>query len=150
MGQYLACKIVRSIRKYTRDAEFEYSMLSRLKRSDPADERPFVKPIGYFIFRPNLPHQTPEHMCILFPRMGPSLLGWLVFHGTFPLHGIAKVAYQVAHVLEFLHNDMRLTHTDLKPENILFEQWDEEERSTRVLERCQPREPRSWRVRVID
>eukprot|EP01013_Petalomonas_cantuscygni_P018035 TRINITY_DN3535_c0_g1_i1.p1 TRINITY_DN3535_c0_g1~~TRINITY_DN3535_c0_g1_i1.p1 ORF type:complete len:371 (-),score=71.88 TRINITY_DN3535_c0_g1_i1:184-1296(-) len=148
--QYLACKIVRAIRKYTRDAEFELQMLLRLKKADPNDERPFVKPIGSFLFHPNAPHSTPEHMCILFPRMGPSLLDWIVFHGTFPVHGVAKIAYQVARTLDFLHTNMRLIHTDLKPENILFEEWDEQERASRRLERTQPREPKSWRIRVID
>eukprot|EP01002_Notosolenus_urceolatus_P014707 NODE_646_length_1883_cov_27.073610_g518_i0.p1 GENE.NODE_646_length_1883_cov_27.073610_g518_i0~~NODE_646_length_1883_cov_27.073610_g518_i0.p1 ORF type:complete len:420 (+),score=171.75 NODE_646_length_1883_cov_27.073610_g518_i0:173-1432(+) len=151
---YLACKIVRSVRKYTRDAEFELDILQKLKACDRDDKMPFVKVHASFLHRVASP-ATPnivaaEHMCILFPRMGSSLLDWIIFHGPFPIHGIAKVAYQVFKTLDFLHNTMRLIHTDLKPENMLFEQWDEEERTNRRFDKQQPRDPKSWKVRVID
>eukprot|EP01002_Notosolenus_urceolatus_P000299 NODE_1074_length_1590_cov_464.645685_g884_i0.p1 GENE.NODE_1074_length_1590_cov_464.645685_g884_i0~~NODE_1074_length_1590_cov_464.645685_g884_i0.p1 ORF type:complete len:415 (+),score=127.25 NODE_1074_length_1590_cov_464.645685_g884_i0:164-1408(+) len=150
---YLACKIVRSVKKYTRDAEFELDILQKLKSCDREDKYPFVKLNGSFLHRvtrPGSPIPVAEHMCILFPRMGSSLLDWIIFHGAFSMQGVAKVAYQLCKSLDFLHNTMRLIHTDLKPENILFEEWDEDERTNRRFDKQQPRAPKSWKIRVID
>jgi len=147
---YLACKIVRAVKKYTRDAQFELDILNRLKRYDPEDKVPFVKVQGSLMYRPDPATPDTEHMCIFFPRMGSSLLDWIIFHGTFSLPAVARVAQQVAQVLDFLHAKLRAIHTDLKPENLLLEDWDEEERATRRYDVQQIREPKNYKIRVID
>eukprot|EP01012_Entosiphon_sulcatum_P010306 TRINITY_DN159_c0_g1_i1.p1 TRINITY_DN159_c0_g1~~TRINITY_DN159_c0_g1_i1.p1 ORF type:complete len:451 (-),score=53.70 TRINITY_DN159_c0_g1_i1:98-1450(-) len=134
-----AVKIVRATRKYTRDAECELAILERLRRKDPDDKYSFVKVRGSFRFR----SADREHLAIIFPKLGPSLLDFINKNATFTLPGIAEMAQQMLSALRWLHCEVGMIHTDLKPENILLcESGYTHEGRRRV--------PRSYRVRIID
>eukprot|EP00996_Jenningsia_fusiforme_P004176 NODE_497_length_2173_cov_38.969868_g457_i0.p1 GENE.NODE_497_length_2173_cov_38.969868_g457_i0~~NODE_497_length_2173_cov_38.969868_g457_i0.p1 ORF type:complete len:538 (-),score=114.00 NODE_497_length_2173_cov_38.969868_g457_i0:560-2122(-) len=136
-----AIKIVRATKKYTRDAQFEIDILERVKRKDPDDKTCLVKVVSSFLYTD--PRTDKEHMCIIFPKLGPSLLDFITRCATFTLPGIAQIAKQIFEALDFLHTEMNLIHTDLKPENILVcESGYTHEGRRRV--------PRSYRVRIID
>eukprot|EP00668_Euglena_longa_P048367 GGOE01065435.1.p1 GENE.GGOE01065435.1~~GGOE01065435.1.p1 ORF type:complete len:446 (+),score=43.73 GGOE01065435.1:71-1408(+) len=136
-----AIKIVRATKKYTRDAQFELDILERVRRKDKEDRYCSVKVVSSFMYHD--PRQDREHLCIVFPKLGPSLLDFINKNATFLLKGIAEITRQLCEALDFLHTEMKLIHTDLKPENILLVEGGYTHEGRR-------RVPRSYNIRVID
>ncbi|PPD79602.1 hypothetical protein GOBAR_DD23466 [Gossypium barbadense] len=102
--EYVAIKVVRSIRKYRDAAMIEVDVLEHLAKNDKGTSH-FVQIRNWFDYR--------NHICIVFERLGPSLFDFLKRNKycRFPVDLVACVAYM---------HDLRLIHTDLKPENILL------------------------------
>ena len=113
--EYGAVKIVRSVPKYSRDAEIEIRFMEKVRAADPNDLYCFTKIIRSF-------RNDGGHVCIAMPKYGPCLLDFMQKHGTFSHRHLAEIVFQCATALDFFHSEMRLMHTDLKPENMLLEQ----------------------------
>eukprot|EP01004_Peranema_trichophorum_P003349 NODE_2342_length_1608_cov_201.007407_g2012_i0.p1 GENE.NODE_2342_length_1608_cov_201.007407_g2012_i0~~NODE_2342_length_1608_cov_201.007407_g2012_i0.p1 ORF type:complete len:470 (-),score=65.64 NODE_2342_length_1608_cov_201.007407_g2012_i0:135-1544(-) len=136
-----AVKIVRATKKYTKDAQFELEILERVKRKDREDRYCTVKVQGTMMYHD--PRSGLDHLCIFFPKLGPSLLDFINKNATFTLAGIAQMTKHICEALDFLHNEMHLIHTDLKPENILLTESGYTHEGRR-------RVPRKYNVRIID
>eukprot|EP01012_Entosiphon_sulcatum_P002555 TRINITY_DN1054_c0_g1_i1.p1 TRINITY_DN1054_c0_g1~~TRINITY_DN1054_c0_g1_i1.p1 ORF type:complete len:392 (-),score=44.46 TRINITY_DN1054_c0_g1_i1:11-1186(-) len=134
-----AVKIVRATKKYIRDAECELSILERLRRKDGEDKYKIVKLVSSFRFQST----EGEHLAIVFPKLGPSLLDFINKNGAFTLSGIAQMTRQILEALNWLHNVVGMIHTDLKPENILLAQSGYTHEGKR-------RVPTSYEIRIID
>lgn len=136
-----AIKIVRSTKKYTKDAQFELDILERVKRKDREDRFCTVKVLSSFLYHD--PKQDRDHLCIVFPKLGPSLLDFMNKNATFLLKGIAEITKHLCEALDFLHSEMHLIHTDLKPENILLAE-------TGYTHEGRRRVPRNYGIKIID
>ncbi|XP_057434654.1 serine/threonine-protein kinase AFC3 isoform X2 [Lotus japonicus] len=66
--EYVAIKVIRSIRKYRDAAMLEIDVLERLTKKDGASSR-CVQIINWFDYR--------NHICIVFEKLGPSLFDFL-------------------------------------------------------------------------
>ncbi|KAB2027716.1 hypothetical protein ES319_D05G050900v1 [Gossypium barbadense] len=110
--EYVAIKVVRSIRKYRDAAMIEVDVLEHLAKNDKGTSH-FVQIRNWFDYR--------NHICIVFERLGPSLFDFLKRNKycRFPVDLVACVASMLLIYLADMH-DLRLIHTDLKPENILL------------------------------
>ncbi|GAV78347.1 Pkinase domain-containing protein [Cephalotus follicularis] len=110
--EYVAIKIVRSIRKYRDAAMLEVDVLERLAKNDKASSR-CVQIRNWFDYR--------NHICIVFEKLGPSLFDFLKRNKycPFPVDLVREFGRQLLESVEYMH-DLRLIHTDLKPENILL------------------------------
>eukprot|EP00756_Hemistasia_phaeocysticola_P016082 Hpha_TRINITY_DN15456_c0_g1::TRINITY_DN15456_c0_g1_i1::g.176232::m.176232/K08823/CLK; CDC-like kinase len=142
-GGRKAVKIVRGVDRYTRDAEQEIEMLEKIRKDDDEDFYPLIKYDGNFISE----GAQGTHVCIVFPRLGYSLLTHLDKVGTFSPRDIAHIAWQMGAGLNYLHSHLHAIHTDLKPENILLEAPCE-----RVLPSGGTKyiAPKSMNIRIID
>ncbi|PKA57321.1 Serine/threonine-protein kinase AFC3 [Apostasia shenzhenica] len=117
--EYVAIKVVRSIRKYRHAAMIEIDVLNHLSQNDIAGSR-CVQIRRWFDYR--------NHICIVCEKLGPSLYDFLKRNKycPFPVELVREFGRQlleaVACVLAFTvyMHDLRLIHTDLKPENILL------------------------------
>ncbi|KAG6519879.1 hypothetical protein ZIOFF_016908 [Zingiber officinale] len=99
-NEMVAIKIVRSNRKYRKDAMIEIEILQLLGKHDANTSR-CVQVRNWFDYR--------NHICIVFEKLGPSLYDFL-----------RKNSFRSFPIDLVLMHDMRLIHTDLKPENILL------------------------------
>uniref|UniRef100_A0A6U8KXS1 Protein kinase domain-containing protein n=1 Tax=Eutreptiella gymnastica TaxID=73025 RepID=A0A6U8KXS1_9EUGL len=136
-----AIKIVRATKKYTKDAQFELDILERVKRKDRDDRYCSVKVHSSFMYHDSRASQ--DHLCIIFPKLGPSLLDFMNKNASFLLKGIAQMTKHLCECLDFLHTELKLIHTDLKPENILLTESGYTHEGRR-------RVPRNYAVRIID
>ncbi|KAK4376947.1 hypothetical protein RND71_003243 [Anisodus tanguticus] len=110
--EFVAIKIIRSIKKYREAAMVEVDVLQLLGRYDRGGSR-CVQLRNWFDYR--------NHICLVFEKLGPSLFDFLrknSYH-AFPVDLVRETGKQLLECIAFMH-DMRLIHTDLKPENILF------------------------------
>lgn len=122
----VAIKVVRAIKKFIDDAEFEVKMLNDLKKNDPTNEQYVlisiygnlihsycIQLISSFMYN--------GHLCIVFPKYGMSLFDFLNYNNRkgFTLLQVRDVAFKLLKAIKFIHN-LKLIHTDLKPENILL------------------------------
>lgn len=89
------------------------------------------------------PRSEKDHLCIIFPKLGPSLLDFMNKNATFTLRGIAEMTKYICEALEYLHHDLHLIHTDLKPENLLLSEPGYTHDGRR-------RVPRNYNVKIID
>ncbi|KAJ0030941.1 hypothetical protein Pint_12774 [Pistacia integerrima] len=141
--EYVAIKVVRSIRKYRDAAMIEIDVLQHLAKNDKGSSG-CVQIRNWFDYR--------NHICIVsipvFEKLGPSLFDFLKRnkYGPFPVDLVREFGRQllesvacvcivlglsliiffylfqpITHFvfLTYMH-DLRLIHTDLKPENILL------------------------------
>ncbi|XP_057799579.1 serine/threonine-protein kinase AFC3 isoform X2 [Salvia miltiorrhiza] len=110
--EYVAIKIVRSIRKYRDAAMIEIDVLQRLAKYDKKESH-CVKMHRWFDYR--------NHICIVFEKLGPSLFDFLKRnkYSPFPVDLVREFGRQLLESVAYMH-DLRLIHTDLKPENILL------------------------------
>ncbi|OMO61870.1 hypothetical protein CCACVL1_23202 [Corchorus capsularis] len=110
--QYVAIKVVRSIRKYRDAAMIEIDILQHLAKNDQGTSR-CVQIRNWFDYR--------NHICIVFEKLGPSLFDFLKrnkYH-PFPVDLVREFGRQLLESVAYMH-DLHLIHTDLKPENILL------------------------------
>ncbi|XP_022996479.1 serine/threonine-protein kinase AFC3 isoform X1 [Cucurbita maxima] len=110
--EYVAIKVVRSIRKYRDAAMVEVDILKHLAQNDTGCLR-CVQIRNWFDYR--------NHICIVFERLGPSLFDFLKrnkYH-PFPVDLVREFGRQLLESVAYMH-DLHLIHTDLKPENILL------------------------------
>ncbi|XP_059316335.1 serine/threonine-protein kinase AFC2-like isoform X1 [Lycium ferocissimum] len=110
--EFVAIKIIRSIKKYREAAMVEVDVLQLLGRYDRGGSR-CVQLRNWFDYR--------NHICLVFEKLGPSLFDFLRKNSyrAFPVDLVREIGRQLLECIAFMH-DMRLIHTDLKPENILF------------------------------
>ncbi|GMI81441.1 hypothetical protein like AT4G32660 [Hibiscus trionum] len=110
--EYVAIKVVRSIRKYRDAAMIEVDVLEHLAKNDKGYSH-FVQIRNWFDYR--------NHICIVFERLGPSLFDFLKRNKycPFPVDLVREFGRQLLESVAYMH-DLRLIHTDLKPENILL------------------------------
>ncbi|XP_031261085.1 serine/threonine-protein kinase AFC3 isoform X2 [Pistacia vera] len=110
--EYVAIKVVRSIRKYRDAAMIEIDVLQHLAKNDKGSSG-CVQIRNWFDYR--------NHICIVFEKLGPSLFDFLKRnkYGPFPVDLVREFGRQLLESVAYMH-DLRLIHTDLKPENILL------------------------------
>ncbi|XP_010546483.1 PREDICTED: serine/threonine-protein kinase AFC3 isoform X2 [Tarenaya hassleriana] len=110
--EYVAIKVVRSIKKYRDAAMIEVDVLQKLAKNDKGRSR-CVQIKDWFDYR--------NHICIVFEKLGPSLFDFLKRnkYSPFPLALVRDFGRQLLESVAYMH-DLKLIHTDLKPENILL------------------------------
>lgn len=110
--EYVAIKVVRSIRKYRHAAMIEIDVLNNLSKNDDDGSR-CVQIRRWFDYR--------NHICIVCEKLGPSLYDFLKKNKycPFPVELVREFGRQLLEAVAYMH-DLRLIHTDLKPENILL------------------------------
>ncbi|KAK5825125.1 hypothetical protein PVK06_019929 [Gossypium arboreum] len=110
--EYVAIKIVRSIRKYHDAAMIEIDILQHLAKNEKGTSG-CVQIRNWFDFR--------NHICIVFEKLGPSLFDFLKRnkYSPFPVGLVREFGHQLLESVAYMH-DLHLIHTDLKPENILL------------------------------
>ncbi|KAK7351461.1 hypothetical protein VNO77_10945 [Canavalia gladiata] len=110
--EYVAIKVVRSIRKYRDAAMLEVDVLQHLAKNDRGNSR-CVQIRNWFDYR--------NHVCIVFEKLGPSLFDFLKRNKycPFPVDLVREFGRQLLESVAYMH-ELRLIHTDLKPENILL------------------------------
>ncbi|KAG8491255.1 hypothetical protein CXB51_014431 [Gossypium anomalum] len=110
--EYVAIKIVRSIRKYHDAAMIEIDILQHLAKNEKGTSG-CVQIRNWFDFR--------NHICIVFEKLGPSLFDFLKRnkYSPFPVDLVREFGHQLLESVAYMH-DLHLIHTDLKPENILL------------------------------
>lgn len=111
--QFCAIKVIRDIPKYRDAAEIEIYVLDDLRRADPQQRQPVIQLERSFDFR--------GHVCMVFPRLGPSVFDFLRKNDyrPFPLSHVVHMGRQLVQAVAFMHKN-GIIHTDLKPENILL------------------------------
>lgn len=67
-----------------------------------------------------------QHICLVFPILGPSLLDILThflenFESGVPLPLVKSITKQILLGLHYIHDQCKMIHTDLKPENVVLE-----------------------------
>ncbi|KAI4316166.1 hypothetical protein L6164_024172 [Bauhinia variegata] len=109
---YVAVKVVRSIKKYRDAAMIEVDVLRHLAKNDVGSSR-CVQFRSWFDYR--------NHICIVFEKLGPSLFDFLKRNKycPFPVDLVREFGRQLLESVAYMH-DLHLIHTDLKPENILL------------------------------
>jgi dual specificity tyrosine-phosphorylation-regulated kinase 2/3/4 len=112
-GSAVALKIIRNKRRFQRQAQVEATILSTLKKSDPADQAGIVRIYDSFTFR--------SHLCITFELLSANLYEDIKANNFIgmPLPSVRHIAYQVLNTLVYLRG-FNIVHCDLKPENILL------------------------------
>ncbi|XVE53698.1 hypothetical protein DITRI_Ditri03aG0023500 [Diplodiscus trichospermus] len=110
--EYVAIKVVRSIRKYRDAAMIEVDILQHLAKNDKGTSH-CVQIRNWFDYR--------NHICIVFEKLGPSLFDFLKRNKycPFPVDLVREFGRQLLESVAYMH-DLCLIHTDLKPENILL------------------------------
>lgn len=110
--EYVAIKVVRSIRKYRDAAMVEVDILKHLAQNDTGSLH-CVQIRTWFDYR--------NHICIVFEKLGPSLFDFLKRNKycPFPVDLVREFGRQLLESVAYMH-DLHLIHTDLKPENILL------------------------------
>ncbi|XP_044463999.1 serine/threonine-protein kinase AFC3 isoform X2 [Mangifera indica] len=110
--EYVAIKVVRSIRKYRDAAMIEIDVLNHLASNDKGSSG-CVQIRNWFDYR--------NHICIVFEKLGPSLFDFLKRNKycPFPVDLVREFGRQLLESVAYMH-DLHLIHTDLKPENILL------------------------------
>ncbi|KAG8051475.1 hypothetical protein GUJ93_ZPchr0001g32879 [Zizania palustris] len=110
--EYVAIKVVRSIRKYRNAAMIEIDVLNRLAENERYRSL-CVQIQRWFDYR--------NHICIVFEKLGPSLYDFLKRnrYQPFPVELVREFGRQLLESVAYMH-ELRLIHTDLKPENILL------------------------------
>ncbi|XP_039810193.1 serine/threonine-protein kinase AFC3-like isoform X3 [Panicum virgatum] len=110
--EYVAIKVVRSIRKYRDAAMIEIDVLNRLAENEKYRSL-CVQIQRWFDYR--------NHICIVFEKLGPSLYDFLKRnrYQPFPVELVREFGRQLLESVAYMH-ELRLIHTDLKPENILL------------------------------
>ncbi|KAK9273400.1 hypothetical protein L1049_018210 [Liquidambar formosana] len=110
--EYVAIKVVRSMRKYRDAAMIEVDVLQHIAKNDRGGSR-CVQIRNWFDYR--------NHICIVFEKLGPSLFDFLKRNKycPFPVDLVREFGRQLLESVAYMH-DLHLIHTDLKPENILL------------------------------
>ncbi|XP_020597278.1 serine/threonine-protein kinase AFC3 isoform X1 [Phalaenopsis equestris] len=112
LREYVAIKVVRSLRKYRHAAMIEIDVLNSLSKNDREGSR-CVQIQRWFDYR--------NHICIVCEKLGPSLYDFLRKNKycPFPVELVREFGRQLLEAVAYMH-DLQLIHTDLKPENILL------------------------------
>ncbi|KAI7730799.1 hypothetical protein M8C21_021398 [Ambrosia artemisiifolia] len=110
--EYVAIKVVRSIRKYRDAAMIEVDVLEQLAKNSKGRSH-CVQIRNWFDYR--------NHICIVFEKLGPSLFDFLKRnkYSPFPVDLVREIGRQLLESVAYMHS-LHLIHTDLKPENILL------------------------------
>ncbi|XP_024985456.1 serine/threonine-protein kinase AFC3 isoform X1 [Cynara cardunculus var. scolymus] len=110
--EYVAIKVIRSIRKYRDAAMIEVDVLQQLAKNDKGRSH-CVQILNWFDYR--------NHICIVFEKLGPSLFDYLKRNKycPFPVDLVREIGRQLLESVAYMHS-LCLIHTDLKPENILL------------------------------
>lgn len=112
-SDYVAIKIVRSVRRYHDSATIEANIVEGVNRRGGRGISHCVNLHTSFTWN--------SHYCLVFENLGPSLYDFLKKHNYcgFPMICVRDFTKQLLEALEFMHS-FGLIHTDLKPENILL------------------------------
>lgn len=135
-AQYVAIKVVRSVKRYCDSAIVEAKIVAELNRCSGRGMSHCV------VLRDSF--SLDNHYCLVFERLGPSLYDFLKRHNyqPFPMVCIQDFTVQLLETLEFIHS-LRLIHTDLKIENILLMDY-------REVSYGAYRVPASTKIKIID
>ena len=133
---YLALKVVKSKKTYSRMAEDEIEIFRRISRVAPRGHSNVVRLVDHFTYK----DKNGLHRCLVFPCQGPNLYRLLreEYRDGLPLDVVKRIGRQLLQALEFLHTRCNMIHTDLKPENMLLS-YD-----------SIPGNPETWRVILAD
>lgn len=114
-GGIVAVKIIRDVDKYIDSAVIESKILKHLNEAN-SDRKHKIIELKKRFWHGN-------HVGLVFPKYDATLLQYLESnrHQPFTLAQIQQMIKQLLDGLQFLHEEMKLTHTDLKPENLLLE-----------------------------
>ena len=112
-SEYVAIKIVRSVRRYHDSATIEANIVEGVNRRGGRGISHCVILHASFAWN--------SHYCLVFENLGPSLYDFLKKHNYcgFPMICVRDFTKQLLEALEFMHS-FGLIHTDLKPENVLL------------------------------
>ncbi|MED6196067.1 Serine/threonine-protein kinase afc3 [Stylosanthes scabra] len=137
--EYVAVKVIRSIRKYRDAAMLEIDVLQRLSKGEIGISR-CVQIRNWFDYR--------NHICIVFEKLGPSLFDFLKRNKycPFPVDLVREFGRQLLESVAYMH-ELHLIHTDLKPENILLVSSEYRITSGEMQFRCLPK---SSAIKLID
>ncbi|CAK9054996.1 Serine/threonine-protein kinase AFC2, partial [Durusdinium trenchii] len=110
----VAIKVIRSIKRYVREARIEAAILQDIQALAKTDSR-IVHLFEHFSWN--------DRYCLVLEPLGASLHDFQKACGyrSMRLKHIQVVARDIFHALTFLHTKCRIAHTDLKLENVLFE-----------------------------
>lgn len=114
----VAIKIIRNVEKYTRNAIREAEILKDIRKAEASSSSGCVRLHETFWHETN----GERFFCLVCEALGWSLYDLLKrnrYRGMW-VQDIQSIARQCLEALDFLHGNMRLTHTDLKLENVLF------------------------------
>ncbi|KAJ3443544.1 protein kinase superfamily protein [Anaeramoeba flamelloides] len=117
--KYLALKIVKSSKAYSKISVDEIQILLKVTKEDSFENSNIVELIDHFL------HQGPngKHICLVFEFLDQkNLLNLLDKYGPngLPIDLIKVITKQILIGLEHLHSKCRIIHTDIKPENIML------------------------------
>ncbi|CAM8892330.1 unnamed protein product [Rhodiola kirilowii] len=141
--EFVAIKIVRSVRKYRDAAKAEVNVLQLLAKNDRGNTH-CVQMRDWFDYR--------NHICIVFEKLGPSLFDFLKRNKymPFPVDLVREFGRQLLESVSYMH-DIQLVHTDLKPENILLESSEHiKVTSSRRVSSSDRYLPKSSAIKLID
>ncbi|XP_052175024.1 uncharacterized protein LOC127789949 [Diospyros lotus] len=119
-SRYVALKVQKSARHYTRAAMDEITILQQITDGDPDDKKCVVKLLDHF------EHSGPhgQHVCMVFDYLGDNLrtlIEYTDYRGLgFPIQRVKEICYYILVGLDYLHKQHSIIHNDLKPENILL------------------------------
>lgn len=143
--EYIALKVVRSVKRYLDAAYIEIDILDKLRKAPGHSGSSIVRFFGSF----KVKHRHQDHVCLSFQLLGRSLYEFIKrnkYQG-FPKRYVWDFARQVFKALKFCHA-LKLTHTDLKPENILL--VDDGYTTTKTKDGTEYRMPRRTDIKLID
>ncbi|KAJ3435038.1 protein kinase superfamily protein [Anaeramoeba flamelloides] len=117
--KYLALKIVKSSKAYSKISVDEIQILLKVTKEDTFENSNIVKLIDQFF------HQGPngKHICLVFEFLDQkNLLNLLdkYGHNGLPIDLIKVITKQILIGLDHLHSKCGIIHTDIKPENIML------------------------------
>lgn len=135
-AEFVAVKVVRSIKRYHQSALVEARIIRDINRRGGRGLSHCSILLDDFTFD--------GHFCMVFEILGPSLYDFMKKHQyqPFPMPCVHDFAIQLLEALEFLHS-FRLIHTDMKLENILTTTVREVRYADYVI-------PASTRIKLID
>ncbi|KAJ6238079.1 hypothetical protein M0813_03313 [Anaeramoeba flamelloides] len=117
--KYLALKIVKSSKVFSKISVDEIKILLKVTKEDAFGNSNIVKLIDHFL------HQGPngKHICLVFEFLDQkNLLHLLEKYGEngLPINIVKEITRQTLIGLDHLHTKCGIIHTDIKPENIML------------------------------
>lgn len=109
--------------RYIESAKIEAEIIEDIMKKDPQLKSHCVRMLEWFYFRDG---SNLQYIALVFEKLGKSLydfikankyrgiLKLLLYYLGYPMNSIQQFARQILEGLDFLHHELKLTHTDLK------------------------------------